>query len=95
MLESGLRHLRRLKTKLNSSLMAKDHFELIRCLEVLNLYQMGELVFLGALGRKESRGPHNRVDYPYTDPLLNGKVQYIKKVEEKPVSDWRTLPHAP
>ncbi len=91
MLEAGLRHLRRLKDKLHNTVMAKDRWELTRCLEVVNLYDLGELLFAGALERKESRGWHQRVDYPYTDPLLNGKVLVIKKVDGMPVPEWREV----
>jgi succinate dehydrogenase/fumarate reductase flavoprotein subunit len=57
----------------------------------VNLYDLGELVFVGALERKESRGLHHRIDYPYIDPLLNDKVLAIKKVEGKPVTQWREV----
>jgi len=62
MLEAGLNHLRRLKEKAHNTMMAKDRWELTRCIEVLNLYDLGELMFLTALERKESRGLHQRVD---------------------------------
>lgn len=89
MLEAGLNHLRRLKAKLGSDLIARDRWDLTRCLEVLNLYDLGELVFLSALERKESRGVTHRVEYPYTDPLLNGKLQAIKKVDGQPRIEWK------
>ncbi|MFH1954938.1 MAG: FAD-binding protein [Pseudomonadota bacterium] len=89
MLEAGLKHLRRLKQKLFSMVTAKDPWELTRCLEVANLYDLAELVFVAALERKESRGLHQRVDFPYSDPLLNGKVLVIRKVEGKPATEWK------
>ncbi len=89
MLQAGLTHLRRLKEKMLNTMRAKNRWELTRCLEVLNLYDLGELMFLAALERKESRGLHRRVDYPLTDPLLNDKLLIIKKVDEKPVFEWR------
>jgi len=92
MLEAGLRHLRRLKDKLHNTVMAGDRWELTRCLEVMNLYDLGELVFIGALERQESRGWHQRVDYPYVDPLLNRKVLVIRKVDGQPVTEWRDVP---
>jgi succinate dehydrogenase/fumarate reductase flavoprotein subunit len=36
-------------------------------LEAANLVQCGEIVATAALTRKESRGSHQRVDYPNTD----------------------------
>jgi succinate dehydrogenase/fumarate reductase flavoprotein subunit len=91
MLEAGLRLLRRLKQKLHDSAIARDRWELTRCLEVVNLYDLGELVFVNALERKESRALHQRADYPYTDPLLNNKVLIIKNDNGKPVTEWRDV----
>ncbi len=91
MLEAGLFHLRRLREKAYSSMRAGNRWELVRCLEVLNLYELGELVFLGALERKESRGLHQRTDYTYTDPLLNNQVLTMKKVAGQPVLKWKDL----
>jgi succinate dehydrogenase/fumarate reductase flavoprotein subunit len=91
MLMAGLNHLRRLKEKLYQTLRAKDRWELTRCLEVVNLYDLGELVLIGALERKESRGLHHRIDYPYTDPLLNNKILIVKRVDGKPITEWREV----
>ena len=92
LLEAGLRHLGRLRTKLLDTAWAKDRWELTRLLEVVNLYDLGELMLVGGLARKESRGLHQRVDYPYTDPLLNGKMLVIKKGAHGPVTEWRDVP---
>lgn len=89
MLETGLNHLRRLRTKVQDSLIARNRFELIRCLEVLNLYDQGEVLFLAASQRKESRGLPRRIDYSLTDPLLNGKVLVVKQRDNQPVFEWR------
>lgn len=92
MLEAGLAHLKRLKEKVLKTLRAKDRWELTRCLEVLNLYDLAELVFFSALERRESRGLHHRADYPYADPLLSDKVLMVRQVDGKPVTAWRTIP---
>ncbi|MFV1988858.1 MAG: FAD-binding protein [Gemmatimonadota bacterium] len=84
----GLSHLRRLKDKANTEMMARNQHEVGRCLEVYNLFQMGELVFIGALDRKETRGLHNRPDYPFTNPLLN-RAHILKKGDDAPVMGWR------
>jgi succinate dehydrogenase/fumarate reductase flavoprotein subunit len=92
MLKAGLRHLSRLKDKVHNTIHAKNHWELTRCLEVINLYDLGELVFIASLERCETRGSHQRVDYPYTDPLLNDKMLVIKKMGDKPFKEWRDMP---
>ena len=91
LLEAGKKHLGRLKDKFLNTVVARDRWELTRVLEVANLYDLGELVFVGGLERKESRGMHRRVDYSYTDPLLNGKNLIIKNVEGQPVTEWRSI----
>jgi succinate dehydrogenase/fumarate reductase flavoprotein subunit len=55
---------------------------------VLNMIEIGELVFMTAKGRKETRGKHIRVDYPFTNPLLE-KLLVVKKTEKGTVLDWR------
>ena len=89
MLEAGLNHLHRLKKTVHNTMTAKDRWQLTRCLEILNLYDLAELVFTAALDRKESRGLHQRVDYPLTDPMLNEKILIVKKVNDKPTTRWR------
>jgi succinate dehydrogenase/fumarate reductase flavoprotein subunit len=89
MLEAGLKHLKELKTKIINTGVAKTHWELIRYMEVLNLYDLGELIMLAALERKETRGLHRRMDYQITDPLLHGKILYVKKGDTQPIFTWR------
>ena len=92
LLNAGLTHLRRLKQKVLHTMMARTRWELIRCIEVLNLYDLGELIFLAALDRKESRGLHHRADFPYTDPLLNDKLHVVRKVGETALLRWEDAP---
>ena len=92
MLRAGLAHLKRLRAKIDGALAAQNRWELTRCLEVRNLYDLGEIAFLAALERKESRGLHQRSDYPYTDPLLGGKLLYLRRVGGVPVAEWRAVP---
>ena len=89
-LEAGYRALLKLRQKAYGSMMACNPHELTRALEVLNLIEIGELTFLAASERKETRGKHNRVDYPFTNPLLE-KLLVVKKVDGKPVMEWRTI----
>ena len=70
-------------------LMARNQWELTRCLETLNLLDLAEAVFVAAGKRKETRRLHRRVDYPLTDPMLDDKLLCIKMVDGKPVTEWR------
>jgi succinate dehydrogenase/fumarate reductase flavoprotein subunit len=92
LLDAGLFHLRRLKKKALDTMMASNQHELGRSLEVLNMIDIGELVFVGSRDRKETRGLFVRPDYPLTNPRVNNKVHIIKKVEEKPVTQWLPMP---
>jgi len=89
LLQAGLSHLRKLKEKAYSTMIAKNQHELMHCLEVLNLFDIGELVFIAAGERKETRGNYVRPDYPYTNPLMNNKVLICKKIGDKLVAEWR------
>jgi succinate dehydrogenase/fumarate reductase flavoprotein subunit len=89
LLEAGAFHLKRLKEKAHEIMRAGNQHEVGRCLEVQNLMELGELIFLAASDRKETRGNHVRVDYPLTNPRFNKKVHIVKKVDGKPVLEWR------
>ena len=90
LLNAGLTHVRRLKEKVRTTLVAHDRHELARSLEVTNLVDLAELLFLAALERKETRAGHVRVDYPFTNPLLD-KLLIVRKEDEGPVMEWREL----
>lgn len=90
LLRQGLSHLYRIKAEVYNSMVARNPHELRRCLEVLNLLDIGELVFLAAADRKETRGLHNRPDYPFTNPILN-KYHIVKQTDGKLVSEWREV----
>jgi succinate dehydrogenase/fumarate reductase flavoprotein subunit len=85
----GLSHLRRLREKADTEMMARNQHELGRCLEVRNLFEVGELVFHTALDRKETRGLHNRPDYPFTNPLLN-RAHVVQQEHDAPVMGWKS-----
>ena len=89
LLEAGSFHLARLKTKAHEIMRASNPHEVGRAMEVLNLIELGELVFLVAMDREETRGTHVRVDYPLTNPRFNKKVHIVKRVDGKPVTGWR------
>jgi len=85
MLTAGLSYLRRMRKKVDQSLIARNRWELTRCLETLNLMDLGELVFISADKRKESRALHSRTDYPLTDPVMDGKEMVIRRKNGEPV----------
>jgi succinate dehydrogenase/fumarate reductase flavoprotein subunit len=90
LLKAGLSALLRLRDKARDTMGADNPHELMRCLEVLNMVEIGELVFRAALERKETRGKHIRVDYPFTNPLLE-KLLVLRKTDEGPAFEWRSL----
>ena len=89
MLMAGLTYVSRLKEKAYTMMMARNQHELMHCLEVLNLLDLGELVFVAANERKESRGAFIRSDYPFTDPALDNKRIVLKKEDENIVTRWK------
>jgi succinate dehydrogenase/fumarate reductase flavoprotein subunit len=91
LLTAGLSYIRRLKEKVTRGLMARNQWELTRCLETRNLLDLGELIFLTANERKETRGLHNRPDYPLTNPVLDGKAIFVKRVNGEPLMEWRNI----
>jgi len=90
LLNAGLAALLRLKEKAEKTMIAKNSHELMRCLEVLNMIEIGELIFRAAKERKETRGKHVRVDYPFTNPLLE-KLLIVRKTEKGPDFEWRAV----
>jgi succinate dehydrogenase/fumarate reductase flavoprotein subunit len=89
LLKQGLDHLRRIRQKAQDTMMARNPHELSRCLEVLNMLEIGELTFLMALDRKETRGLHIRPDYPFTNPTLN-QAHIIQKIKGKDTMNWKS-----
>jgi succinate dehydrogenase/fumarate reductase flavoprotein subunit len=89
LLKAGLKYLRDLRTKAVESLMARNSHELMRALETLDLMECGEVIFLTALERKETRGMHRRSDYPFTNPLLQDKFLSIQLKRGRAVTSWR------
>lgn len=91
LLDSGLDIIRRLKMKVYDSLMADNPHELMHCLEVVNLLDIGELVLIAAEDRKETRGLHRRSDYLLTNPIFNSKRHLIKQINGEPVTAWEDI----
>jgi hypothetical protein len=61
----------------------------MHCFEALNLSR-SELIFL-CFERKETREKYSRLDYPFTNPMFNGKVLVCKKVDGRPVVEWKEI----
>jgi succinate dehydrogenase/fumarate reductase flavoprotein subunit len=89
LLNAGLKYLRDLKKKVVETMTAEDSHTLMRCVETLDLMECGEAIFLTALERKESRGLHNRSDFPFTNPLLQEKFLTIRQEKGEPITEWR------
>ncbi|MDD5204945.1 MAG: FAD-binding protein, partial [Desulfobacterales bacterium] len=89
LLSAGLKYLRDLKAMVHSELRAQDSHTLMRCLEVMDLIEVGETIFLTALERKETRGVHVRADCPFTNPLLNFKFLTVKQEDGEFKLEWR------
>jgi succinate dehydrogenase/fumarate reductase flavoprotein subunit len=70
-LEAALKMIRELKERFkNVSVGQSDdkfNFALIRTLELENMLDLAEVITMGALMRRESRGAHWRLDYPKRD----------------------------
>jgi succinate dehydrogenase/fumarate reductase flavoprotein subunit len=88
LLKQGLFHFRRIKEKAHKVMVARNPHELCRCLEVLNMLDLGEITFIMALDRKETRGLHVPPDYPFTNPTLNQR-HIICKRDGKNVIYWK------
>lgn len=65
-LTRGLSRIRQIR-KETGKLVARNGYDWARALEARNLFLSAELLFIGSLERKESRGAFFRDDYPDTD----------------------------
>lgn len=70
-------------------LYCRNSHELMRCLEVMDLIQLGELIMLTAQERKETRGKHVRVDYPFTNPLNDNRFITVQQINGAAEIKWR------
>ena len=91
LLEAGLDVVRRFRTRARGSLKAESAHELAYCIQALNLFDMGELLFISANDRKETRGLHVRTDHTLTNPTLSGKHHVIKQANGKPTLGWKEV----
>lgn len=67
-LAAGLADLDALGRDVARGLGAKDRKEAVRALEAANMVAVGRFILASARLRRESRGAHQRTDFPATDP---------------------------
>jgi len=91
LLSAGYKQLKRLKEKAYKAIIAQNPHELMRVLEVLNLLDIGEVILLAVNERKESRDKYFRLDFPFQNPLLDGKILICKMKRNKPIFEWRKI----
>ena len=81
----GLEYLGRLREQAAATLRCGNAHELMRCLETLDLMDIGALVMHTANERRESRGKHQRVDHTYTSLLYDNKFVTVRQEGGRPV----------
>ena len=90
LLKSAYKYLTDLKRYAVEQMKAENSHELVRCLEVLDLLDLGQATALCSENRKESRGMYNRrVDYPFTNPLMNNTFKTIYLGADGAVMEFR------
>lgn len=89
LLNAGLKYLGDLRRKVSETIGAVNAHTLMRAVEVLDLIDCGETIFLAALERKETRALHKRSDFPFTNPLLQEKFLTVRKENGEAVLEWR------
>ncbi|MEE0546328.1 MAG: FAD-binding protein [Peptococcaceae bacterium] len=89
LMRAGYKYLGDLKKYATEQLKAENAHELMRTLEVMDLMDLSQAIFLCSENRKETRGFHRRSDYTFTNPLLNNRFQTICLEDGKPVLEFR------
>lgn len=89
LMRAGYKYLGDLRKYAKAELSATNAHELMRCLEVMDLIDLGMAAILCCENRKESRGLSHRSDFTFTNPLLNNKFQTIHLEDGKPILTYR------
>lgn len=90
LLNAGLKYLGDLRKAATASLRADCAHTLMRSAEALDLMDCGEAILRAARERRETRMAHRRVDYPFTNPLLEDKLLTLRKDgEDSAKAVWR------
>lgn len=65
----------------------------VNVMEIDSMLRTAEVVLIGALNRKESRGAHSRTDYPYRDDanFLRHTLAYYAGNEDGPKMAWHPV----
>lgn len=88
-LTRGLSRIRQIR-KDTGKLVARNGYDWARALEARNLFLSAELLFIGSLERKESRGAFFRDDYPDTDNANWLRNILYRQSEGELTLDYRT-----
>ena len=88
-LTRGLSRIRQIR-KDTGKLVARNGYDWARALEARNLFLSAELLFIGSLERKESRGAFFRDDYPDTDNANWLRNILYRQSEGELALDYRT-----
>ena len=89
LLDAGLHYMRALRGKSRAGLGAVCSHTLLRALESLDLMDVGEALMVAARERRESRGPHLRADYTFTNPMLGELFLDVFLREGEIQTEWR------
>ena len=90
MMRAGIKYLDDLKRYAENEIGCQDAHQLMRTMELFDLIDLAKAVAITSRNRKESRGGHKRVDYNYSNPLLNNSFQTIRLDRNgKVVLEWR------
>lgn len=86
-LMAGYNQLCRVRKKFHEMLKAANQRDLYHCFELMNLMDATEVVLLSVNERKESRFTAKRMDYPFTNPMLE-KFLIVSRKDGKPAFRW-------
>lgn len=89
LLRSGLLYLDQLRGYARDQVSCASAHELMRALEAFDLMEIGGIICAASLLRQESRGPFQRSDYTFTNPMYNGKFITVRRENGVPQAAWR------
>jgi succinate dehydrogenase / fumarate reductase flavoprotein subunit len=92
----GLKKIRSLKLLLWKHVddQAKEYnTNFINVMEIDSMLRVAEVVLLGAINRRESRGAHSRIDYPNRDDnnFLKHTLAYYSSDDKEPRMEWHPV----
>jgi succinate dehydrogenase / fumarate reductase flavoprotein subunit len=91
-MQEGLKKLIMLQERFTKVYITSNEREfnmtLVHALELEGMLRISEAVCLGAIGRRESRGAHSRIDYPKRDDSQFLKHTLARSKEGKMVIEY-------